>query len=117
MAQARKFNSVKAAQDWLVARGFAATATQHIWKNGSRMAAINAELGGVMPKFQVAMGDSKTDSYWQRAAVVAARHAAGVLSDAGRVIQGQHGSVRTLLAGPNDAYCSQKSGGHLGNGG
>jgi hypothetical protein len=76
MAQARKFNSVKAAQDWLTKRGFAATATQHIWKNGSRMAAISAELGGVMPKFLVAMSDSKTDAYWQRVAVVAARRAA-----------------------------------------
>ena len=53
MARARKFNSVKAAQDWLVARGFTKTATQHIWKNGSRMAAINAELGGVIPRFTI----------------------------------------------------------------
>ena len=53
MARARKFNSVKAAQDWLVARGFAKTATQHIWKNGSRMAVINAELGGVIPRFTI----------------------------------------------------------------
>jgi hypothetical protein len=82
MAQARKFNSVKAAQDWLTKRGFAATATQHVWKNGSRMAAINAELGGVLPKFLVAMGDGNTDPYWARVAVVAARHAAVVLSDA-----------------------------------
>jgi hypothetical protein len=76
MAKARKFNSVKAAQDWLTKRGFAATATQHVWKNGSPMAAINAELGGVLPKFLVAIGDSKTDAYWQRVAVVAARRAA-----------------------------------------
>jgi hypothetical protein len=76
MAKARKFNSVKAAQDWLAKRGFAQTETQHVWKNGSRMAAINAELGAVMPKFLVAMGDSKTDAYWQRVAVVAARRAA-----------------------------------------
>ena len=53
MAQARKFNSVKAAQDWLTKRGFAATATQHVWKNVSHMAAINAELGGVMPRFTI----------------------------------------------------------------
>ena len=77
MAQNCKFTSLKAAQDWLAARGFAKTATHHIWQNGSRMAAINAELGGVMPKFLVVIGDSKTDAYWQRAAVVAARHAAG----------------------------------------
>jgi hypothetical protein len=57
MAKARKFTSLKAAHDWLVKRGFAATATQHVWKNGSRMAAISAELGGVLPKFLVAMGD------------------------------------------------------------
>ena len=84
MAQARKFNSVKAAQDWLVKRGFAQTAMQHVWKNGSRTAAINAELGGVMPKFLIAMGDSKTDAYWQRVAVVAARRDGVVLSDADR---------------------------------
>ena len=53
MAQARKFNSVKAAQDWLTKGGFAATATQHVWKNGSRMAAISAELGGVIPRFTI----------------------------------------------------------------
>ena len=53
MAKARKFYSLKAAQDWRVKRGFAATATQHVWKNVSHMAAINAELGGVMPRFTI----------------------------------------------------------------
>jgi hypothetical protein len=53
MAQARKFNSVKAAQDWLVKRGFAQTATQHVWQNGSHMASVIAELGGVMPRFTI----------------------------------------------------------------
>ena len=77
MAKARKFTSLEAAQDWLVARGFSQTATQHVWQNGSRMAAINAELGGVVPKFLVAIGDGNTDPYWARVAVVAARRAAG----------------------------------------
>jgi hypothetical protein len=38
MAQARKFNSVKATRDWLTKRGLAATETQYVWQNGSHMA-------------------------------------------------------------------------------
>ena len=56
MAQARRFNSVQAAQDWLTKRGFAATATQHVWQNGKVTAWISIQLGGVRPTFIVSEG-------------------------------------------------------------
>ena len=80
MAQARKFTSLKAAHDWLTKRGFGQTAMQHVWQDGKVTAWISIQLGGTrptfMPKFLVAMGDSMTDAYWQRVAVVAARRTA-----------------------------------------
>ncbi len=78
MAKARKFTSLKAAQDWLAAHGFTKTATQHVWQDGSRMAAVNVELGGVMPRFLIAMGDSKSDVRRHGMAIVAAHREAGV---------------------------------------
>ena len=56
MAKARKFTSLKAAQDWLTKRGFKQTATQHVWQNGTSMVAIACELGGAFPKFIIAEG-------------------------------------------------------------
>lgn len=82
MTQARKFTSLKAAHDWLVTQGFTKTATQHVWQDGSRMAAVSMVLGGVMPRFLIAMADSKTDAYWQRVAVVTAPREAGVATRA-----------------------------------
>ena len=55
MAKATKFTSLKAVHDWLEARGFAKTAMQHIWANGTRTAAVSLQLGGAMPRFLITM--------------------------------------------------------------
>src|ERR1700751_1664511 len=66
MAKATKFSSLKAAQDWLVARGFAKSEVQHVWQNGSRMAAVSLQFGGVMPRFLITVENTKPDGLRQR---------------------------------------------------
>ena len=53
MAKAPKFSSLKAAHDWLEAHGFEKTEMQHVWQNGTRIAAVSMQLGGVMPQFLI----------------------------------------------------------------
>ena len=55
MAQARKFTSLKAAQDWLVAHGYSLTG-MHVWSNGKVTAWVSIQLGGTRPTFIVSEG-------------------------------------------------------------
>ena len=55
MVQARKFNSVKAAQDWLTKRGYSLTG-MHVWSNGKVTAWVCIQLGGYRAAFIVAEG-------------------------------------------------------------
>jgi len=52
MATSRRFTSLKAAQDWLVAHGYSLTG-MHVWSNGKVTAWISIELGGYRPSFIV----------------------------------------------------------------
>ena len=55
MAKARKFYSLKAAQDWLTKRGYSLTG-MHVWSNGKVTAWVSIQLGGIRPTFIVSEG-------------------------------------------------------------
>ena len=52
MAKPRKFTSLRAAHDWLEARGFA-QAGMHVWQRGEQTAWVSIELGGYRPRFLI----------------------------------------------------------------